>query len=117
MSSPPPLGSGGMIFVSSARQGGQLLNFRSQGGDTFRGEDDFRQSSRGELLYHGDPGVGKLRGGEDFFSFKQGGELTLDDTMETEIQTIYLSTYSNEHHQSFFLISDFLAESLKVNKN
>ena len=31
----------GMIFVSSARQGGggwQLLNFKSQGGDTFRGE-------------------------------------------------------------------------------
>ena len=44
--SPPP-GSWGMIFVSSARQGGQLLNFKSQGGDTFRGEDDFRQSSRG----------------------------------------------------------------------
>ena len=44
-----PLGSGGgeMIFVSSARQGGQLLNFMSQGGGTFRGEDDFRQSSRG----------------------------------------------------------------------
>ena len=41
-----------MIFVSSARQGGQLLNFKSQGGDTFRGGDDFRQSSRGELLYH-----------------------------------------------------------------
>ena len=37
-----------MIFVSSARQGGQLLNFKSQGGDTFKGgEDDFRQSSRG----------------------------------------------------------------------
>ena len=45
-------GGGGMIFVSSARQGGQLLNFKSQGGDTFRGEDDFRQSSRGGLLYH-----------------------------------------------------------------
>ena len=38
---------GGMIFVSSARQGGQLLNFKSQGGDTFRVEDDFRQSSKG----------------------------------------------------------------------
>ena len=50
----PSLGSGGggMIFVSSARQVGQLLNLKSQGGDTFRGEDDFRQSSRGELLYH-----------------------------------------------------------------
>ena len=45
-----PLGSGGgMIFVSSARQGGQLLKFKSQGGNTFRwGGDDFRQSSRGE---------------------------------------------------------------------
>ena len=51
VSSPPGI-RGGMIFVSSARQGGQLLNFKSQGGDTFRGEDDFRQSSRGELLYH-----------------------------------------------------------------
>ena len=33
----------------------------------------------------GDPGVGKVRGGgggEDFFSFKHGGELTLDDTMD-----------------------------------
>ena len=40
-------GGGRMIFVSSARQGRQLLNFKSQGGDTFRGEDDFRQSSRG----------------------------------------------------------------------
>ena len=30
----------------------------------------------------GDPGVGKVRGGGDnFFSFKQGGELTLDHTM------------------------------------
>ena len=46
-----PLGSGGMIFVSSARQGGQLLNFKSQGEVTFRGG-DFRQSSRGGLLYH-----------------------------------------------------------------
>ena len=28
-----------MIFVSSARKGGgQLLNFKSQGGDTFRGK-------------------------------------------------------------------------------
>ena len=60
----PPGIRGGMIFVSSARQVGQLLNFKSQGGDTFRGEggggDDFRQSSRGggrrggELLYHGE---------------------------------------------------------------
>ena len=48
----PPGSRGEMIFVSSARQGGQLLNFKSQGGDTFRGGDDFRQSSRGELLYY-----------------------------------------------------------------
>ena len=55
VSSPPPPGNqgGGMIFVSSARQGGgQLLNFKSQGGDTFRGGDGFRESSRGGLLYH-----------------------------------------------------------------
>ena len=47
-------GGRGMMFVSSARQGGQLLNFKSQRGDTFRGEEDgFRQSSRGGgLLYH-----------------------------------------------------------------
>ena len=43
----PPGISRGTISVSSARQGGQLLNFKSQGGDTFRGGDDFRQSSRG----------------------------------------------------------------------
>ena len=71
----------------------------------------------GNCFIMGTQGWENLGGGEDFFSFKQGGELTLDDTMETEIQTIYLYTYSNEHHQSFFLISDFLAESLKVNKN
>ena len=29
----------------------------------------------------GDPGVGKVREGEDFFSFKHGRGLTLDDTM------------------------------------
>ena len=34
----PPGIRGRMIFVSSARQGGQLLNFKSQGGDTFRGK-------------------------------------------------------------------------------
>ena len=33
----PPGIRRGMIFVSSARQGGQLLNFKSHGGDTFRG--------------------------------------------------------------------------------
>ena len=47
VSSPPGV-RGGMIFVTSARQGGgQLLNFKSQGGNTFRGEDNFRKSSRG----------------------------------------------------------------------
>ena len=30
---------------------------------------------------------------------------------------LYLSRRSSRHHQSFFLISDFLAESLKANKN
>ena len=30
---------------------------------------------------------------------------------------LYSSKRSNGHHQSFFLISDFLAESLKANKN
>ena len=33
--SSPPWDQGGMIFVSS---GGQLLNFKRQGGDTFRRE-------------------------------------------------------------------------------
>ena len=41
-----------MIFVS-ARQGGQLLNFKSQGGDTFRGGKMILGSQAGgELLYH-----------------------------------------------------------------
>ena len=35
---PPPGIRGGMIFVLSARQGWKLLNFKSQGGDTFRGK-------------------------------------------------------------------------------
>ena len=36
--SSPHRDQGGIIFVSSARQGGgQLLNFKSQGGDTLRG--------------------------------------------------------------------------------
>ena len=50
----PPWNQGGMIFVLSARQGWQLLNFRSQGGNIFRGGGgDFRHSSRGGgLLYH-----------------------------------------------------------------
>ena len=52
------LGSGGgMIFVSSARQGrgGQLLNLKSQGGDTFRGgggEMILGSQVGGGLLYH-----------------------------------------------------------------
>ena len=42
----------GNDFCVISQAGGQLLNFKSQGGDTFRGEDDFRQSGRGGLLYH-----------------------------------------------------------------
>ena len=38
---------GGNDFCVISQARGQLLNFKSQGGDTFRGEDDFRQSSRG----------------------------------------------------------------------
>ena len=38
------------VAGSSARQGWQLLNFKSQDGDTFRGGDDFRQSSRGDCF-------------------------------------------------------------------
>ena len=50
---PPPGIRGGMIFVSSARQGGQLLNFKSQGGDTFRGRKMILGSQAGgKLLYH-----------------------------------------------------------------
>ena len=47
---PPPLGirGRGNDFCVISQAGGKLLNFKSQGGDTFRGwEDDFRQSSRG----------------------------------------------------------------------
>ena len=52
VSSPLGSGGGGMIFVSSARQGGQLLNFKSKGGDTFRGEKMILGSQAGEgLLY------------------------------------------------------------------
>ena len=43
---------GGNDFCVISQAGGQLLNFKSQGGDIFRGGDDFRQSSRGGLLYH-----------------------------------------------------------------
>ena len=53
MSSPP--GIRGRIFVSSNRQGGQLLNFKNQGGDTFRGRKMILGSQAGrELLYHGE---------------------------------------------------------------
>ena len=52
VSSPPWDRGGGNDFCVISQAGGQLLNFKSQGGDTFRGEDDFRQSSRGGLLYH-----------------------------------------------------------------
>ena len=39
----------------------------------------------------GDPGMGKVSRGKDFFPFKQGGGgLTLDDTM-----TIYLTATGN----------------------
>ena len=60
----PPGIKGGMTFVSSARQGGkegeQLLNFKSQGGDTFReggwggggGEMILGSQAGGRLLYH-----------------------------------------------------------------
>ena len=45
----PPLGSGG----EGMRQGGgQLLNFKSQAGDTFRGEMILGSQAGGELLYH-----------------------------------------------------------------
>ena len=46
----------GLYIVSSpphgiSQAGGQLLNFKSQSGDTFRGGgDDFRQSSRGDCF-------------------------------------------------------------------
>ena len=49
---PPRDQGGGMIFVSSARQGGQLLNFKSQSGDTFRGKMILGSQAGGELLYH-----------------------------------------------------------------
>ena len=44
---PPLLGSEGNDFCVISQVWGQLLNFKSQGGDTFREEDDIRQSSRG----------------------------------------------------------------------
>ena len=37
VSSPPWDQGGGIIFVSLAMQGGQLISFKSQVGDTFRG--------------------------------------------------------------------------------
>ena len=42
----------------------------------------------------GDPGMGKVRGGGDFFSFKQGKGLTLDDTMNKTL--ILNQTYSKK---------------------
>ena len=40
----------------------------------------------------GDPGVREVRGGKDFFSFKQGGGgLTLDDTMIVQMIVYVLS--------------------------
>ena len=49
----PSVGSGGgMIFVSSARQGA-AAKLQEPGWGQIQGEDDFRQSSRGRgLLYH-----------------------------------------------------------------
>ena len=44
VSSPPGIRGNDFCVISQA--GGQLLNFKGQGGDTFMGEDDFRQSSR-----------------------------------------------------------------------
>ena len=53
MSSPPWDQGGGIIFVSLAMQGGQLISFKSQGGDTFRGGEMILGSQAGEeLLYH-----------------------------------------------------------------
>ena len=48
----PPWDQGGNDFCVISQAGGQLLNFKSQGGTHSRGEDDFGQLSRGELLYH-----------------------------------------------------------------
>ena len=49
VSSPPGI-RGGMIFVSSARQGA-TAKLQEPGWGHIQGGDDFRQSSRG-LLYH-----------------------------------------------------------------
>ena len=43
-------GGDDFCFISQAE--GATAKLQSQGGDTFKGEDDFRQSSRGGLLYH-----------------------------------------------------------------
>ena len=48
LSSPP--GIRGKWFLCHQPGRGQLLNFKSQGGDTFRGGNDFRQSSRGDCF-------------------------------------------------------------------
>ena len=50
---PPPLGSGGDDFCVISQAGGQLLNFKSQGGDTMRGGKIILDSQAGGgLLYH-----------------------------------------------------------------
>ena len=43
---PPPWDQGGMIFVSSARQGGATAKLQEPGWGHIQGGDDFRQSSR-----------------------------------------------------------------------
>ena len=49
----PPLGSGGEWYLChQPGRGGQLLNFKSQGGDTFRGEMILGSEAAGELRYH-----------------------------------------------------------------
>ena len=51
-----PLGSGGgnvFCVISQAEGGGVTAKLQEPGWGNIRGgEDDFRQSSRGELLYH-----------------------------------------------------------------
>ena len=43
---------GGMIFVPSTRQNGAIAKLQEPGWGQIQGGDDFRQSSRGGLLYH-----------------------------------------------------------------
>ena len=52
VSSPLGSGGGGNDFCVISQAGGQLLNFKSKGGDTFRGEKMILGSQAGEgLLY------------------------------------------------------------------